>query len=358
MEQRATIFVEAMVVVAIVGVLAFLIALLVRSAQRPQTAGGGPGEPAARPPRWYEFTLALLLLAAIAAFVIWLIANGGQWAWGETFEDWRSDTRTIIFAAVMVALGVIGLLVSFAYTLAQSTRPALPAVPTRAGEAAAEKAPASVPAPSIPAAPRILGLAGLVVAVVLLCWIGLAHAAQHALLAQLVYPASLGVALVLIIDKATRVWGGKSTAEAVREWLLCDLLLFLLLLAFLNLRSVDKPEGYAASFWDILNLVLFFAAFWVIDRTASRSRFLIGYGYLVILPVLFLIWATTQGVAAPASWWGSMWPFLILAAVFFILEVVTLVSSAGERQVLPALKDAVFVVIYLVLLIVAMKANA
>jgi len=100
------------------------------------------------------------------------------------------------------------------------------------------------------------------------------------------------------------------------------------------------------------------AAFWVIDRTASRSRFLIGYGYLVILPVLFLIWATTQGVAAPASWWGSMWPFLILAAVFFILEVVTLVSSAGERQVLPALKDAVFVVIYLVLLIVAMKANA
>src|SRR6185503_20100567 len=164
------------------------------------------------------FTLALLLLAAIAAFVIWLIANGGQWAWGETFEDWRSDTRTIIFAAVMVALGVIGLLVSFAYTLAQSTRPALPAVPTRAGEAVAEKAPASVPAP------RILGLAGLVVAVVLLCWIGLAHAAQHALLAQLVYPASLGVALVLIIDKATRVWGGKSTAEAVREWLLCDLL--------------------------------------------------------------------------------------------------------------------------------------
>ena len=50
-----------MVVVAIIGVLAFLIALLVRSARRPQTAGGGPGEPATQPPRWYEFTLALLL---------------------------------------------------------------------------------------------------------------------------------------------------------------------------------------------------------------------------------------------------------------------------------------------------------
>jgi multidrug transporter EmrE-like cation transporter len=53
-----------------------------------------------------------------------------------------------------------------------------------------------------------------------------------------------------------------------------------------------------------------------------------------------------------------MWPFLILAVVFFVLEVVTLVSSTGERQVLPALKDAVFVVIYVVLLIVAMRYSA
>src|SRR6476469_1807064 len=347
-----------MVVVAIIGVLAFLIAWLVRSAQTPQAAqaaGGGAGAPA-QSPRWYEFTLALLHRAAIAAFAVWLISSGRQWAWGETFEDWRSDTRAIIFAAVMVALGVIGLVVSFAYTLAQSTRPV---VAPRPVEAAPDKTPATAPAAAAtPAAPRILGLIGLAVAIVLLCWIGLAPADQYGLIAQLLYPASLGVALVLVFDKATRAWGEKSAAEATREWLLCDLLMFLLLLAFLNLRSLAKPEAYASSFWDILNLVLFFAAFWVIDRTASRSRFLIGYGYLVILPVLFLIWATTQGVAATASWWGTMWPFLILAAVFFILEVVTLVSSAGERQVLPALKDAVFVVIYLVLLIVAMKASA
>jgi hypothetical protein len=38
--------------------------------------------------------------------------------------------------------------------------------------------------------------------------------------------------------------------------------------------------------------------------------------------------------------------------------VVTLVSSTGERQVLPALKDAVFVVLYVVLLIVAMRSSA
>ena len=355
MEQRATIFVEAMVVVAIIGVLAFLIAWLVRSAQTPQAAGTVAGAPA-QSPRWYEFTLALLLLAAIAAFAIWLISSGRQWAWGETFEDWRSDTRAIIFAAVMVALGVIGLIVSFAYTLAQSTRTAV--LPRPVGSAV-EKAPTTAPAAAAtPAAPRILGLIGLAVAIVLLCWIGLAPADQYGLIAQLIYPASLGVALVLVFDKATRAWGEKSAAEATREWLLCDLLMFLLLLAFLNLRSLAKPEAYASSFWDILNLVLFFAAFWVIDRTASRSRFLIGYGYLVILPLLLLIWTTMQGVAAPASWWGTMWPFLILAVVFFVLEVVTLVSSTGERQVLPALKDAVFVVIYVVLLIVAMRSSA
>ena len=51
-----------------------------------------------------------------------------------------------------------------------------------------------------------------------------------------------------------------------------------------------------------------------------------------------------------------MWPFLILAAVFFVLEVVTLVASSGERQTLPAIKDAVFVVLYAVLLIVAAKS--
>ena len=52
----------------------------------------------------------------------------------------------------------------------------------------------------------------------LLCWIGLAPADQHALIVQLLYPASLGVALVLVFDKATRAWGEKSAAEATREW--------------------------------------------------------------------------------------------------------------------------------------------
>jgi hypothetical protein len=357
LEQRAAIFVEAMIVIAVIGVLAFLIGLVARAPQRQQTAGGS-GQPE-QSPRWYEFTLALILLAAIAAFAIWLISSGTHWVWGETIEDWRSDDRTITFAAVMVALAVIGLVVSLVYALVQSSHGASSqiAAPPRATEvAAAEAAPVSAAvAPPAPSPLRVLGLLVLVAAILLLCWIGLAPAAQYALIAQLIYPASLGVTLVLLFDKATRTWSVKPGAESFREWLLCDLLIFLLVLAFLNLRSVAKPETYG-SFWDLLNVVLFFVAFWVIDRTAARGRFLLGYGYLVVLPVSLLIWQTAQGVAGAASWWASIWPFLILAGVFFILEAVTLVASTGERQTLPAIKDTLFVVLYAVLLIVAVKS--
>ena len=195
--------------------------------------------------------------------------------WGETIEDWRSDTRAIVFAAVMVALGVIGLVVSFAYTLAQST--AEPAVTPRPAEAAGGEGAHDCAggrrdaggrcAFSASSASRSRNRAAV---------LDRARAGRPARADRrsCSIPASLGVALVLVFDKATRAWGEKRAAEATREWLLCDLLMFLLLLAFLNLRSLAKPEAYVSSFWDILNLVLFFAAFWVIDRTASRSRFL------------------------------------------------------------------------------------
>jgi hypothetical protein len=339
-----------MIVFAVIGVLAFLIGLIVRAPQRQQAAASGAAQPA-QSPRWYEFTLALILLAAIAAFAIWLISSGSQWVWGETIGDWRSDTRTIIFAAVMVALAVIGLGISLAYALVQSSQSPAPRRPLApASEAAAASA---APSPL-----RVLGLLVLALAIVLLCWIGLSPATQYGLVVQLIYPASLGAALVLLFDKATRTWGAKAGAETAREWLLCDLLIFLLVVAFLNLRGIAKPEAYVSSFWDILNMVLFFAAFWLIDRSSARSRFLLGYGYLIVLPLLLLVWNSVQGVAAAASWWASMWPFLIVACVFFVLEAVTLFSSTGERQALSAVKDALFVVIYAILLIVAVKSYA
>jgi hypothetical protein len=359
LEQRATIFVEAMIVFVIIGVLAFLIGLIVRAPQRQRAAASGAGEPE-QSPRWYEFTLALILLAAIAAFAIWIISSGSHWVWGEAIEDWRADGRTTTFAAIMVALAVIGLVVSLIYALVQSSQQEAPArklgaATTAAAGAETTAAPAAAAPPS-PSPLRMLGLLVLVVAILLLSWIALAPATQYALLTQLIYPASLGVALVLLFDKATRTWGLKPAAESLREWLLGDLLIFLLVLAFLNLRSVPKPEAYSGTFWDLLNVVLFFIAFWTIDRTAFSGRFMLGYGYLLILPFLLLIWQSVLGVAGPASWWASAWPFAILAGVFFILEVVTLVSSSGERQTLPAVKDAVFVVAYAVLLIVAAKS--
>jgi len=74
--------------------------------------------------------------------------------------------------------------------------------------------------------------------------------------------------------------------------------------------------------------------------------------------VLLMISDAFLGVAPTASRWASVWPFLIVAAVFFVLEVVTLTSSDGEKQTLPAVKDALFVVIYAILLIVAVKSYA
>jgi hypothetical protein len=355
-EQRSTEFVEAMAVIAIIGVLAFLIGWLVRMPQGQQAAAGGAAR-AEQSPRWYEFTLAIVLLAAIAALVIWLISSGQQWVWGERFFDWRSDPRAIAFAAIMIGLGIIGLAVSLAYTVVQSAQSsAAPSAPRSKETVAMQPTPVAAGAP-VASPLRLLGLLALVVALVLLCWIALPRAQQFGLLEQLIYPASLGVALVLVFDKATRAWGTKRSAETLREWLLCDLLVFLLVLAFLNLRGVAKPDTYAGSFWDFLNLVLWFAAFWAIDRGVARGRFLIGYGYLIVVPLLLLIWQIVGGTAAPASWWGTVWPFFILAAVFFILEAITLVASAGEKQTLAAVKDALFVLLYAVLLIVAARSH-
>jgi hypothetical protein len=357
LEHRQTVFVEAMVVIAVIGALAFLIGLIVRM---PQAATGGSGS-AEQTPRWYEFTLALILLVGVAAFALWLISSGTQWVWGDTIEDWRSDDRTIAFAVVMVALAIIGLVISLVYALVQSSPstapPRRPAQVTSAETASAGATPAGVPlAPPAPSPLRVLGLLALVVAILLLCWISLAASVQYGLIVQLIYPAGFAVSLVLLFDKAARTWNVKPGAESFREWLLCDLLVFLLVLAFLNARGAPTPEAYAGSFWDLLNLVLFLVAFWVIDRTAARGRFLITYAYLIVLPLLLSIWQTMLGVAAPISWWASPWPFLVLASVFFILEAVTLVASTAERQTLPAIKDTLFVVLYAILLIVAAKS--
>lgn len=135
--------------------------------------------------------------------------------------------------------------------------------------------------------------------------------------------------------------------------------MLLLVLGYLNLRGWDKADGYAALFWDLLALVLLLAVFWVVDRSRTRIRFLLAHAVIALLPVLLLIWRFVHEVAAPEeiSWWSTIWPFLILSLVFFVLEIIAVVASAG-RGLLPALKDLLFVVLYAVLLIVAIPAAA
>ena len=356
MESRAALFVEVMAAIAIIGVLAFLVGLVARSVRARQAVGAGVGQ-AGQSPQWYESILAVLLLVAVGALLLWLIANGRQWVWGEAIADWQADTRAIVFTAVMIGLGAVGLVASVAYSIVETAhRAPHPAIEARAPPTTAS-ATAAVPTG---AGTRVLALLALATALLLLCWIGLDRADQHALVAQLVYPASLGVALVLLFDKAARGWSGKARAELLREWLFCDTLVFLLCLGFLNLRSLEKPDAYAGSFWDVLAIVLFFATFWLLDRMTTRLRFLVAYGYLVILPLLFLIWRTAAGAAAPAGvgWWGSMWPFFTLAVVFFVIEVIALLGGSPERQTVPAVKDALFVLIYAILLIAAAGARA
>ena len=204
---------------------------------------------------------------------------------GRDIGDWRSDTRTIIFAAVMV-----GARRDRACRFARlCAGPIISGARSRAGRSAAtaESGAGRRGAGACAFAAACPRLAALVVAIVLLCWIGLPSAEQYGLVAQLIYPASLGVTLVLLFDKATRTWGIKGAAETVREWLFCDLLVFLLVSPSSPARP-RQARNLRRSFWDILNVVLFFAAFWLVDRTAGARPFLLGYGYLVVAAVVAL----------------------------------------------------------------------
>jgi hypothetical protein len=347
-DSRSVEFLGVMIAIAVIGVLSFLAGLMVVHAR--QTTGGRSKPDA---PHWYGFLPALALVVAAAAIVVWRIASGGQWAWGESIRNWQSDPRTTTFTLTMVALAAIGLVGSLLYRIVEATvRPrSRPAIETPALEGAAARTPSGI---------GLVGQVLLAVAFLLMCWIALPRADQFALMLQLIYPASFGVALVLLFDKASRTWNTKSAVELVREWLWCDTLVFLLFLGFLNLRGIDKPDTYAVAFWDLVNLALFFGVFWLLDRKTGRLRFLAGYGYLVLLPLLLLIWRTIQGVATPAdlSWWASVWPFLVLGVVFFLLELISLFASRqAEQPVLAALKDGLFVLLYAILLIVAARTG-
>jgi hypothetical protein len=82
----------------------------------------------------------------------------------------------------------------------------------------------------------------------------------------------------------------------------------------------------------------------------------VAYGYFIVLPIGLLLWRLVQGVAVPEglSWWSTIWPFFILAIIFFVAEIISLIATASAaRSVVPTLKDAIFFIAYGALLVIA-----
>ncbi len=335
-----------MVAAAAIGILAFLILLVAGLARRSVEVGSSARE--APPQRWYVPVLAVLLVALVAGLLVWqLLLDGGA------VPDGFTDARSLIFILIMAVVGLLGLIGFLIYVFSRDAgreRAAAPAATQTAVAGGAETG------SETSSGTRLLGLLVLALAVLLANWIYVARAEQYGLMVHLIYPASLGVALVLLFDKATRGWSAKSGADTVREWLFCDAVVFLLVLGFLNVMASEAGESYAALTVDLLYIVLFFFTFWIVDRALTRYRFLVAYGYFIVLPIGLLIWRVVQDVAAPEglSWWSTIWPFFILAIIFFVAEIISLIATANtDRPVVPAVKDAVFLVAYGVLLIIA-----
>ena len=282
-------------------------------------------------PRWYEFTLALILLAAIAAFAH--LAHLQRHAMGVGRDHRRLAIRHAHHhfcrghggarrdRARRVARLRAGTVIASAVPR-QRMRPAAETPCGRRGGVPARLAGSSSSAYSL-LSWRSCCCAGS-------AW---RRPQQYGLFAQLIYPASLGVTLVLLFDKATRTWGVKAAAPSrSANGCLCDLLVFLLVLAFLNLRGTRQARGLRRQLLGSSQRgPVLSPRSGLLDRTAARSRFLVGYGYLVDPAGAAFDLAGNAGCrglprhGGPRCGRSSSWP-----VVFFVLEAVTLVASSGR----------------------------
>lgn len=343
MDDRSAAFLEVMIGIAIVGVLAFAIFLLAGRIRAATSFGAR-----ALNIRWPQIVLALILLVVVGLVILWQLPPLDGSATRVTGgARWRDDPEALTFFIVMLAIASGAILVFLATLLLKSNpKMAAPAADEEETGAANTATPAAtVPTP---AAGRLAGLLLLMLAILLLSWIYLQPAQQYALMLRLLYPMTLAVAVVMLFDKATRSWSAKNGGESFREWLLCDLLVFFLILGFLNLLESQADAKYESLIWDLLHLTAFFLVFWLLDRKLTRIRFLIAYLYLMLLPILLLIWRATQGSPAPkdTSWWSTIWPLFFLGVIFFVLELIAVVASSDrQKQAIPAIKDALYVVL-------------
>ncbi len=347
METQPLTFVLVMAALALIGVVVFVIYLVVRHKER-QSAGTLSGSGPSSGQRWFEYVLAVLaLVGLVIAVIVVIVFLYPSEIVLET--SWRGETRSMVFLVAMLVAG-LGALVAFVIGMFVRRRIGVSATGIKGGSDSS--VPDSV---ETPAGTRLIGLLVLVVAFLVLNWVYVDTNGQYRLMVGLVYPAVLGVALVLLFDKATRAWSIKAEGEPFREWIFCDAAVFLIFLGFLNLIQFGVAESYNVLFWDLLNLVLFFFVFWLVDRKVTRYRFLVAYGYFVLAPVLLYIWQLVHAVedtVETVAWWSSVWPFVILAIIFMVIEIIALIATRGsQRQGGGGVRDTVFIVLYGILLL-------
>ena len=72
-------------------------------------------------------------------------------------------------------------------------------------------------------------------------------------------------------------------------------------------------------------------------------------------PVLRYIWQmvpTAEDVVDTVAWWSSVWPFVILAIIFMVIEIIALIATRGsQKQGGGAVRDTVFIALYGILLL-------
>lgn len=331
---------------AIIGVVSFLIFLVSRQALR-----SAPGNRTSYQPRWYELLLAAAFLLIIALVALWQFVPGSGDAWGE-------DSRASTFFVIMMIVGAGALvifLVSLFWRLARSDDSAT-SVRSAAKSAQTEAAPQPLAKHQTPSTLRLIGLLGFALAFLILNWSHVPQDQRHAMMLSLIYPAGLILALVMLLDKASRAWDIKTPGETTREWLYSNALLVLYVIAYLNLMGVADPAAYSGMFWDMVHVAGFLLVVWILDRKTSRLRFLLIHGWLIALPLLLLIWQSQSGGDVPEdlSWWDTVWPFFFLALVFFVVELIILIATdEGGETGFGTFKDVVFLVLYVILLISA-----
>lgn len=367
MDSRSVAFLEVMVSIGVVGLIAFLIFLVSRQAVRVPTDGELPKYQ----PHWLELLLAAAAIILVAALLLWQFPpwESGPAAGAADTAAAATDTSGSRFFAFMLIIGIGGLIVFLITTLVRISRDrqiAAVNAPATIARVATEPTVPGAAAPPVaaashetPTAVRLLGLLGFGIAYLILNWSYVAADKQFDMMVSLIYPAALVVVLVMMFDKASRAWHIKQPGETLREWLFCNAVMLLFIIGYLNLQSVTEPASYNAMFWDFLHVLGFMLVIWLIDRKVTRLRFLFAHAYLLLLPVLLLIWQNSQGVsvAEGISWWKTIWPFFFLALIFLVLEIIVLVANReNTSQGAGTAKDVIFLILMVIVLIAARPA--